>query len=81
MILRRLAQSLQSQNWTAVKARPEMAYVNPETSRTWGWEETGRGRTGVSGAVQRFQRTTAFITQRIVPEFRTAGVDLLAGSE
>lgn len=70
----------QSQNWTALKARPEMAYVNPETSRTWGWEETARSRTG-PGATQRFQRTTTFMTQRLIPEFRAGGVHLLAGSD
>ncbi|MEP6590398.1 MAG: amidohydrolase family protein [Gemmatimonadota bacterium] len=71
----------QATAWASVQVRPEMRYVNPATRRQWGWDETGAARSGQPGQIARYQRTTAFFRDQLLPALRRAGVTLLIGSD
>ena len=71
----------QARNLAAVRARPEMRYMNPVTERNWGWEPAGNGFSADPNARTRFERTVGFFEQVLVPALHRAGVGLLAGSD
>jgi imidazolonepropionase-like amidohydrolase len=71
----------QAQSWSAVKARPEMKYLNPATAVTWGWEATGAGRNGSTATADRHFRTTEWFSRSLIPALMRAGVPLVAGSD
>jgi imidazolonepropionase-like amidohydrolase len=71
----------QVRDWTAVQARPAMAFLNPTTRQQWGWDPTGSSRSGNPQGLTRFTRTTDFFLTTLVPALHRAGVVLLAGSD
>ena len=71
----------QALDWSAVRARPAMRYMNPETAETWGWTPTGEGRSGNPRAREGFTRSVAFLETRLIPALHRAGIRLLAGSD
>ena len=71
----------QARDLAAVRARPELRYLNPVTERDWGWEPTGRGFSGDPNARERFERTVGFFETMLVPALHHAGVRLLAGTD
>ena len=71
----------QARDWPADQARPELAFLNPATARSWGWSVAGEGRAASPAAAARFARTTEFFERSLVPALHRAGVGLLAGSD
>ena len=71
----------QHENWPAVRARPEMRFMTPQTLETWGWISNGEGRARTPAGVERYRRTTSFFQKTLVPELYRAGVKLLLGTD
>jgi imidazolonepropionase-like amidohydrolase len=71
----------QARGWAAVRARPAMRYMRPETARMWGWDQTGQANDGNAAARERFERTVGFFERALIPALHRAGVPLLAGTD
>ncbi len=71
----------QVSDWEGVQRRPEMQHMNPATRAQWGWDPTATGRSNNAQARTRFERTTRFFLDVLVPALHRAGVTLVAGSD
>ncbi len=71
----------QAERLSQLRARPEMAYVNPATAATWGWEPTANSRSGRPGEIERYRRTVGFFEREFLPRLRAAGVSIVAGTD
>jgi imidazolonepropionase-like amidohydrolase len=58
-----------------------MAYVNPATAATWGWEPTANSRTGRASEIERYRRTVGFFERDFLPRLKVAGVAIVAGTD
>lgn len=71
----------QSRDWPALQRRPDLAFVNPETRRAWGWDVTAHSRHAVPAALERYERTVTFMRNELLPALRRAGVEIVAGTD
>ncbi len=71
----------QAERLSQHRARPELAYLNPATAATWGWEATASSRSGRPGEIERYRRTVGFFERDFLPRLKAAGVKIVAGTD